>query len=596
VKKASPARPSPAAKARSRNDTSRREAINLLNEVTGSLNSIPDLFYRARIQTGVAEAYWKIDQARSRELFKRSWQLARASDETDRRENAVAGLAQGGAEVTEARDEVLARVAALDPSLASTLLKDLIATEGETSNQSAKNRANSPWHDPSPVASRMLELANELLAEGHYTEAAAIAQRAASEGISGDLAGFICQLGSYNPSAAAAVYQRALAATRRNRAADVNSVLLLAAPIVSPSVIVVVDAQGSLLFRSVPVKVGSASAFGPEISGPFFDTGASILLRPISASDNSQAGRLVASYVAISRLLPYFQADAPQFAPALAAQRDRLAANIEGQRVSSLDAQAQTTRVALPGNDPLRGQTDELAHAGDTASRDLIAEGIVRSAVRHRFWDRAKRTAAQISDPGLQRSAMTFIAVSEIADISRAYVEDKEHDFEAIVNFLNSANAPPFATAWGYAQAAIVAAPKAGQQRAASLIGDAARIAGEIPVGTRERLAAYIATASAASEVARDDAWRLTREVVRAANAVQDLYGDEEILPLDADNQSQPENFSIDASPFRLDDFFAKMARLDVNEATIEARALDKPIPRLLSLTAIARSRIETGR
>jgi hypothetical protein len=84
--------------------------------------------------------------------------------------------------------------------------------------------------------------------------------------------------------------------------------------------------------------------------------------------------------------------------------------------------------------------------------------------------------------------------------------------------------------------------------------------------------------------------------VVRAANAVQDLYGDEEILPLDADNQSQPESFSIDASPFRIDHFFAKMARLDVNEGTIEARALDKPIPRLLSLTAIARSRIETGR
>jgi hypothetical protein len=245
------------------------------------------------------------------------------------------------------------------------------------------------------------------------------------------------------------------------------------------------------------------------------------------------------------------------------------------------------------GGDPLRSQNEALSHASDPASRDRIALGIVIAAVRHRIWDRARRAASEISDSALQRGALGLIAVSEIADITRAYKDDKENDYESLLNYLGKTNAPPFAIAWGYAQVAPIAAKKSGPERAAELVDEGSRIAAQETAGSRQRLAAYAVLAAAASRYNKPRAWELVREVVRTANSIEDLQGDEDVIDLSDGHGGDAEKITIDASAFRLDAVFSKMMVLNFDKAVVQARAIERPVPRLLSLTAIARSGIE---
>jgi hypothetical protein len=425
-----------------------------------------------------------------------------------------------------------------------------------------------------------------------------IAQPLTTYGISADLAVFVIRLRERDSPAADAMLAQLIGFTGNNPASDANSVLLLSAPIFSPTLLVVSDAQGSLLFRTVAPRTAQRAGqapIPPGLRNSFYEVSTSILIRKsqqLPAASDSRSG--VPYYFAIDRLLPFVEAEAPQFASLLKDRRDSLAAGIDSGNRTSLSAQASVQSLSPDKNgDPLRSQNEALSHAGDTASRDRIALGIVIAAVRHRIWDRARRAASEISDTALQRGALGLIAVSEIADITRAYEDDKENDYESVLNYLGKTNAPPFAIAWGYAQAAPIAAKKSGPGRAAELVDEGSRIAAQETAGSRQRLAAYAVLATAASRYNKPRSWELVREVVRTANSIEDLRGDEEVIDLSDGPGGDAEKLSINASAFRLDAVFAKMTVLDFDEAVVQARALERPVPRLLALTAIARSGIE---
>jgi hypothetical protein len=300
------------------------------------------------------------------------------------------------------------------------------------------------------------------------------------------------------------------------------------------------------------------------------------------------AANPVPCYFAVARLLPFFEHGAAEFVPALRARQQQLADLLAGGRKSTLDGQAIINTASSGYGDPLRSQSDELVRAGDTAARDQISLGIVKTAVRNRLWDRARRAAAEIKDPDLQRAAGVLIAAATIGDISRAYREDKENDYEGILSYVRRSNAPAFVLAWGFAQIAEIAARKDGAARAAEIIEEGERIASAIPESTRERLAGYAVLATAAARYNKERTWILVREVVRAANSLEAYTGDEDSFELLEGGSAG--NLSIDGSTFRIDDLFEKMGRFDFNEAVIQARALTSPTPRLLSMHAIARS------
>ncbi|MDT4954579.1 MAG: hypothetical protein QOJ02_2717 [Acidobacteriota bacterium] len=249
--------------------------------------------------------------------------------------------------------------------------------------------------------------------------------------------------------------------------------------------------------------------------------------------------------------------------------------------------------------DPLRSVADQLSRATDTAERERIALAIVRTAVRNKYWDRARRAAAEIEDVERRRAALAFIQVQQIKDISIAYADEKEDDFESVVKFVRESDVPPFAKAWGLAQAAVIAARKRKaqiSQTVAELINEAESHAARVAEGTPERVAAYAVVTTATARVDAPRAWSLLRELVKAANAAEDFTGEEVSLDLNGNESSDNEtttHFSVEAEAFRLDGIFATMAHLDFDKALAEARALDGDVPQAFATIAIARTVLE---
>lgn len=602
------ARTPPATQSKDELSARRAKAISLLVETADRARVFDDLFYRARVQMLAADALWKADEERARLIFRRAWEAARASDRADREEAArEAGLPSDSADaiVTDARDEVMARAAARDPRLADAFLRELTGENNRASNN-ARNQPSrrTAWHEPSASGQRRLTLAYELVNKGEYSRAAQVAGPVINEGVSADLMAFILRLRERSAADADALYLRLLASMKATVETDANSVLLASALIVSPELLIVIDEQGTLQLRPIARaarKAVASQSVVQNVRDAFYNAAATALLRPQPVRADANVTQSTASrFFAINRLLPFFEREAAQYVAELSARRDALGNEIEAGRRATLTSQLELRRLT-PRNetDPLGPQVEQLARAQDQAERDRISLSMITTAARNRLWDRARRTAAAIENSDLRRAAQSFIALSQIADITRTYKEDKENDYEPVVKFVGSADVPPAAAAWGFAQAAEIAARKGDRQRVSEIINEAQARAARVEMGTRQRIAAYAVVTLAAARVEPIRAWEMLPELVKAANASDDYAGDDITLEVEA-NVNLPvevsEQFSVTTEAFRLDTVFATMASLDFDRAQTQARELSGEIPQALARIAIARSALETGR
>ena len=165
-----------------------------------------------------------------------------------------------------------------------------------------------------------------------------------------------------------------------------------------------------------------------------------------------------------------------------------------------------------------------------------------------------------------------------------------------MAKFVRNADVPPLASAWGLAQAAIIAARKGDKLHRAALLDEAQTYAARTSAGTWQRVAAYIVIARMAarcSDLKR--VWELTPEITRAANALEDFSGDEASINITAGEsktQTDEEVFeplSVEADVFRLDGFFATIAQQDYEKALTAARSLGKETPRAFAMLSIAK-------
>ncbi|HEV2915424.1 MAG TPA: hypothetical protein VGX92_19245 [Pyrinomonadaceae bacterium] len=580
----------------------RLEAVALLNETADRARSLDDLFYRARIQLLAADALWDSDKERAQSIFRRAWEAAAASDKAEQEELAREGGAATNETkpfVTEARDEVLLKAAARDPLLAEAFLKDLLKErEAEKSSSPSEASARTPWRELSAIDGERLGYALDLLERGESNSAAQFAAPLVNRGVSADLVALIIRLREQNPAAADRLYGLLLAQARTDTSADANSVLLLSSPIISPELLVVVDERGSLQFRPLPPAVEEtvkAPPVAPALRSAFYQTAAAILLRPVAPrAVDARAQQPLALYMALGRLLPYFEREAAEFAPELRARVDALAGELEQGRRDALAAHFELERVTPErAGDPLRASFEQLARAGSETERDRVRLSIVRVAARKRLWDRARRTAAEIENAASRRAALTFVAVSQVADLAHTYADDVENDYESIVNFLQGADIPALASVWGYAEAAAIAARRKDSRAALGLLDEAERHAGRVDARTRQRVAAYAMVAGVAARLDPERAWSLLYEAVKAANTVEDFSGDEVSLDITATDDATgdaPDSFSVKGETFRLDLIFATMARLDWTKALSDARALEGRVPQALVFIAMARA------
>ncbi|HKR00022.1 MAG TPA: hypothetical protein VJT09_05080, partial [Pyrinomonadaceae bacterium] len=527
----------PAAQGKNAERARRALSMTLLAEVAADTRTFDDLFYRARIQALAADALWPNNEPQARAIFRRAWEAAAASDkaEQDEATREAGALPSAAAKVTEARDEVLKVAAARDARLAEIFLRDL--SEGKDGGKDVGNEPprRASWLELSPNAARRLALAHEMLEAGETARAAQLAAPLINEGVSAPLVLFILSLRRQNSVVADALYLRLLESAAANPRTDANAVLILSSPVVSPGQMVIADEFGSLQFTLPGFGLPNVQqpAIPQPIQASFYNLAGAVLSRPI-AQDGLTMQEQTARFYAIGRLLPFFENSAAPYAayaPALRARQAELYSGIEESRREQLSAQF-SIRGATPRGyvDPLRLLSEEIAHAPDSASRDRIALSIVRSAVRNKYWDRARRAAAQIEDLERRNSALSFIQAHQIKDISHAYKDEKEDDFEGVAKFVRQADVPPFIKAWGFAQTAIIAARKRDSSAArnvSQLLDEAEASAARAAQGTPERVAAYGVVAMTASRLDAQRSWGLLRELVKAANSVEGFTGDE---------------------------------------------------------------------
>lgn len=590
----------------------RTQAINQLIETAERARIFNDLAYRARIQTLAADALWPFDEVQARQIFRRAWDAAVAADRAEAKEieaDAVSSSNTDETTLTAARDGVLSKAAARDPKLAETFMREML-DERERADGAKSNAASrrTPWRELSPSGARRLALAYELLNTGSYSRAGQVAEPLINEGASGDLMEFLLRFrlrlssgDDANGSAAlipSTLYRRLVEKTVADQYADANDVLLLSSFLISPNLLMVVDEKGSLQFRSLPTA--RANPYSAEFK-PFCNLAVTVLLRsPFGRRAANPVQDRIARYVATGRLIPFFEqagAEYAQFVPGMRQQLAALSSELEAGRRDALDAQFELTSLnPKNASDPLAPQLEELTRAADKQEHDRISLQVVRRAARERFWDRAQRTAYSIEDGDLRRAALSFIVVSQIADITRAYRDDKENDFEAVARFVRRSDAPLFASAWGLAQAAMIAARKGDRNEVNALLSEAESYAARTDKNSRQRIVAYIIITDAAAKLNDARVWDYFSELVRAINSTDNYLGDETSLNIGAESalrEESQEELSIEADAFRLDYIFATMARIDFDRTRTQAQALTGEIPRAFARIAAARAALE---
>jgi hypothetical protein len=550
-----------------------------------------------------ADALWPHDEQQARAIFRRAWEAATAADKAEHEDSLSKELGL----TDSVRESLLETVAARDAKLANEFLRDISkeSSEERSSNQSPQS-THDAWRRLSADGERRLSIASTLLRQGEAHRAAEIAAPVINEGVNESLVEFILDLRERDVDDADALYMRLLEHAAADPQTDANDVLLLSSPIVSPYLLVKVDEFGSLKFQAFGYPSANSptqQAVPQQAQVAFFNLAASILLRSRVSNDEAiTMQELVASFYTTGRLLPFFEnssASYVSYAPALRARQSELFNVMEAARREQVSAQFGVSSLTRTGNvDPLRSQQEELARADTSIERERIALAMIQKAVRLRFWDRARRAASEIEDQDKRRAALSFIQVHQIKAISRDYADEKEDDFESVVKFVRGADVPPFAKAWGFAQAAAIAARKRGPettQIVAELINEAESYAERAEQGTPERVAAYGVVTMTAARFDQERAWSLLREYVKSANAVEDFTGDETSLDLAANAGAgdEAEQFSVEAEVFRLDGIFATMAHLDFDKALTEARALDADVPQALATIAVAKTRIQ---
>ena len=599
-----------------------REAVAALKEAAETARSFDDLYEGVRAQAEAADAVWPFDEQWARSALRRAWEAANAPGAEDRvrgfgtsedpRDDALDAL-------TAARRFAVKTALRHDARLGQALMAEFergladraAATRGGPQASAPEGVPRSGAADPagsaaprrrertlSPAGWQRLFIARQFLEEGDLKQAARSAAPLVAEGPSLPLLRFVLDLRAHDAAAADALYLRLLEAARADAGAGVNDVLLLSTPVVSPGLLVSVGAGGAANFMPLHYEGEegrrAAAALPADARRAFFDAAASVLLRPRPAGDGAQAADGAAAlYFAVGRLLPFFEREAAQHAPALHARLAALAADIGDARRDSLDAQSGV-RSLSPENpvDPLRFELAAIKGARAPSERDFMRLRAVLAAARSGLWERARRLAAEAEGEETRRAARLVIAVQQVMRTREAYDDEEPDSPEHAAAFVRASDVPPEVRAAGLAQAAELAGRHGQPRRADELLAEAEGYAAQAGREEGARATALALVTLSAARAGSGRVWGLLPALVRAADESDDLP----FAALTLEFPLGPGgglSLAVPAAPVGLGEVFAAAARLDAVKAFTEARGFADGEMRAAALLAAGRAALE---
>jgi len=565
----------------------RSVALAALQALAIEARSYRDEPLRARVQARIADALWSQDQDAARTLFRRAWDVAEALETTASATSpSMPGRMPAGRTPprprANLRREILQLVAKRDRQLGEEFLKrmtpkdDVAKTIDASSGQTTLSSAE--------IAER-IRLANVFLGDGNLQRALEFADPALVQANASTIS-FLIALYEKNPTAADQRFASVLTMAAADPSSDANTVSFLTSYAFTPSIMLVVSAEGIPSSMSYPSH--PSPALSPQLRKAYFQTSANILLRPIAQLDQSSAGR-GGTYFIITRLLPLFQQFAPDLTPSLSAQLAALGS----------DAGRRTAESGERGVN--RGMNDNGKPGSFEDDWKDRLDRARTSDERDKAYAHAAMTAADQGDPRAS-DFVDKIEDSETRNGVRKFVDynfirgflQKKHADEALAR-VRKADLPPTLRAHFLTQAGGLFSEKDGI-RANELLEEALTETRHIEAATSERAYCLVALLSQFSKTNKARAWELLNETAKAANAVPDFSGENGNT-----TQTLEGKFSIRmgtelAKPNDLSDLFATLTEDNFYQALDAARGFSGDAPRALAMISVGRAMFDDKR
>ena len=568
----------------------RSKARALLISLSSDARTFNDQTLRARSLARIADALWRVDAEQGRLLFRKAWEAAEVADlESDRKlqeEIRQQRSRTGGGYATNLppniRREVLRLAARHDRALAEEMLDKLKAQKLEAATSAT---ANTSPYQLSEALHQRLSVAIELFKAGEIERALQFAEPVLAV-VSTQSINFLSDVREKDASAADSRYAALLASAANNPLSDANTVSHLSSYIFTPHLFITFTNNGtSTTQMSSTITPAEVS---PELRAAFFQSAASILLRPLppAGQDPGPAG-IDGKYLMIKRLLPLFEQSASaEIVESLRAYLNALN-TVASEQARSRDDETihKGVRPDTPAPDREQALLDRIDRAKTSADRDSIYIQLA-FIVSGKGELRARDFVSKIEDPEVRKQAQAYID----AALAMTLVQKKLTD--QALEVVHKGDLTPLQKAWTLTECAKIIA-KTDQQKALELVDRAATEARRIDVSDPSLPRALIAVANAIKLIDAERVWDATFEAVKAANSADGFTGEDGELVLKFQSKGQSSVRTNDVAEFDLEGIFRDLAKQDYDRAVELARGFQAEGPRAVATIAIAREVLE---
>ncbi|MFN2408070.1 MAG: hypothetical protein ABR594_18650 [Pyrinomonadaceae bacterium] len=563
--------------------TRRAQARSLLVALSTDARGFQDQTLRARSLARIADALWQVDAEQARLLFRKAWEAAEGADQDSDRKlqeeiNQQKTRTGGGFAVSlppQLRREVLRLAARHDRALGEEFLEKL-----KTQKLEAAKATTDTGRLPESMSQR-LSVARDLLQAGEMERALQFAGPALmAPGV--ESLSFLSLLREKNAATADERYAAMLTASANNPQSDANTVSLLSSYLFTPNLYMIFTGSGvnssQMSSNNTPPEVAV------ELKNLFFQTAASILLRPLAPTGQDQTSSgIEGKYLVIKRLLPFFEQSAPpEMAESLRAHLNALNSVVpEGTRNRDEESVNRGVRPEKPAEEREQSLLNRIERAKTSEERDLLYVQLA-FMVAGRGDMRARDYVAKVSDTEMRKQLQAYI------DPSLASHAVQKKNIEQALELVQRGELNHLQKVWVLTETAKILAPN-DKEKATELVEAAGAEARRIDVSDPGRAQALVAVANALKVVDPPRVWDATFDAVKAANSAQGFTGEDGELILRFQSKGSSSINTNDVPEFDLEGIFRELAQQDYDRAVELARGFEGEGPRAVATIAIAR-------
>ena len=594
VAKTVAAKPAVSAEAELELKERRAKARSLLVALSSDARTFHDDTLRARSLARIADALWQVDPDQGRLLFRKAWDAAEVADsESDqklqeeiRQQKTRTG---GGFAVNlppNVRREVLRLAARHDRALGEEFLEKLRIQKVEAASSPLTHSSPNHLND---AMNQRLSVARELLDNGEMERALQFAEPVLAL-VTMESMDFLTNLRAKNATAADARYAALLASSANNPQADANTVSLLSSYIFTPGLYVTFSGSGSS--SSQMSSTITPAVVSPELRNAFFQTAATILLRPLpqpGQPDQTSAG-VDGKYLVIKRLLPFFEQSAPPaIVESLRGHMSALNTIVsDNARKYDDDSLSRGMKAERPTADREQSLLDQIDRAKTSAERDSLYLQLAQLVSRTGDL-RAREFISKVEDTELRKQAQAYM------DASLAmYFVDKKMPDQAL-ELAHKGEMTQLVKTWVLLQTAKLLA-KTDKDKALEVADEAATEARRLEVSDPNLPRTLLGVANAFKVIEPARMWDATFDAVKAANSAEGFTGEDGEIVVKFQSKGSSSVHTSDVPDFDLEGIFKDLALQDYDRAVELARGFQGEGPRAVATIAIARAILEPKR